>query len=148
MKHRKEKQMDHKKELTPELAEKLKAAKTPEELGKILGVDLKAYEKSPLSPDELNAAAGGVAALGGHSIGWENPPDDFTLMGGLNMHSAIVILSSIDTISHDVAISWAKTNWVASNVWDKIKTNGVAWCVDELWGKGYYKELNGYDYFI
>ena len=140
--------MEEKTKLTPELAEKLKAAKTPEELGKILGVDLKAYEKSPLSPDELNAVAGGVAALGGHSIGWENPPDDFTLMGGLNMHSAIVILSSIDTISHDVAISWAKTSWVKSNIWDKIPTHGVAWCVEELWGKAYYAEINGYDSFI
>ena len=141
--------MDHKKELTPELAEKLKAAKTPEELGKILGVDLKAYEKSPLSPDELDTVAGGVAALGGHSIGWENPPDDFTLMGGLNMHSAIIILTAIDdALGHDVAIWWAKTNWVQSNIWDKIPTNGVAWCVEELWGKAYYAEINGYDSFI
>ena len=141
--------MEEKTKLTPELAEKLKAAKTPEELGKILGVDLKAYEKSPLSPDELDTVAGGVAALGGHSIGWENPPDDFTLMGGLNMHSAIIILTAIDdALGHDVASAWAKTSWVQSNIWDKIPTHGVAWCVEELWGKAYYAEINGYDSFI
>ena len=126
--------MAEKKELTPELAEKLKAAKTPEELGKILGVDLKAYEKSPLSPDELDTVAGGD--------GMQMAPDDY-LVAGLTRHEMITFLTGVaEEFGNDVAILYGK-GFIASNIWEKIPTWGVAWCVDHLWAISYQIATTG-----
>ena len=47
-------------ELSPELTEKLKAAKTAEEVSEILGEELKKPAKRKMSLDELDSLAGGV----------------------------------------------------------------------------------------
>ena len=125
------------KELTPELAEKLKAAKTPEAAGKLLGVDIGACEKTPLSLAELDAVAGG--GIGG----WLEPPDDFCLWD-MNRHEAIIYIEGlVDAFGMDVAIEFLNEAWTPTRDWERIRTGGVAYTVDYLWGKAYYAAVNG-----
>ena len=63
---------------------------------------------------------------------------------GLTYDAAISILTAVAASKgYDATIAFARDYIVNLNVWDLMRTNGIAWCVIRVWGIAYHWEVAG-----